>query len=222
MRNLDDHQFDEVFRQNLEPSYDKFDESAWEEMEQKLNGIKPKVKANKTSYMNYLNVSAMVALLGVSAIGFWQTSQNQKAIHQLSTELNELNKANVSTDVESVAVQQKEAFTKPETQVSEGEQLANNEVTIDAAETVPVEVVAKESTIQDKNEQKDQSEPLVASAAKTGTDHPGAEEGIATPTAKYYMLVDGEFIPVMEFDHPGAEQGDSAINQSLETANKAN
>lgn len=206
MRNLDDQQMDELFRESLEPDYKEFDEGAWEEMEQKLNGIKPK-KA-KFSYSRFLNYGAMVALLAVSTVGFLQSNKQQKAIDELSTELDELKKVNVVKTAEPI-MEEPEPAVLHEAPVSVKTEAVSEVVEEKGViETAPVKVEPKEVEVADnKPEQNDDSDPLLAEG-KGDTDFPGAEDVKTTTQAKYYILVDGEFVPVRDIDHPGADEGE--------------
>lgn len=200
MKNLDDQHLDEFFRSDLEPEYDKFDEANWAEMEEKLNGIAP--KATKLSLANIAQYVAIVIMLSISAIAVWQTHEGRKAIDTLSTEVEELKKAQVT---ETVTAQEILPIVEEEPIMVEMTETKPAET---ATKPVVQPIVESKAQIAEVEEQKDNSQ---LSVAETKTDKEAAKpaEEKAT-TAKYYMLVDGEFVPVAEFDHPGAEQGDSA------------
>lgn len=208
---MDDQHFDELFRNDLEPDYDKFDEANWQEMESKLNGIAP--KANPLPLMSIAQYATMVLILGIGAFAFWQISEGNKAIDTLSTEIEELKKA-----------QQVETTTRLATPIviDEPETIVYQEpkVTDKTSQSESVPVAKKEVAVAKVEVQQETIEPKVAEAKAEKEAVKENAQPSATP--KYYMLVDGEFVPVAEFDHPGAEQGDSARGNESITSEASN
>lgn len=208
MRNLDDNNLDELFRNDLEPDYDKFDEANWEEMESKLNGIAPKAK--KLPLMGVAQYAAVLLVLMVGSIVFWQMNESRVAIDTLSNEVLELKKAQeVETMQAIVAPVIEEETTTAEATVSKPK------ITEEKDKAKPVK---GEKTIAKAVEKKESAQPA---EAKVADDKKEQAKPVTSATPKYYMLVDGEFIPVSEFDHPGAEQGDSTHNKSIKDSQQA-
>ncbi len=198
MRNLDDQHLDEFFRNDLEPDYDKFDEANWSKMEERLNGIVPKV--NQLPLINLAQYAAMIIMVAISGFAAWQTYEGRMAISTLSHEVEELKK---SQQVEEVVIQ---AATPNQVEPQTTEQVSFM-VTEQKTEPVEKPVVKENTEVATAKEEKETTQPIVDET--TTKEEPMRASKEKEVTAKYYMLVDGEFVPVAEFDHPGAEQGDS-------------
>ena len=209
MRNTGEENIDKLFQDNLNSGAPEYSEELWNDLEQKLDKTHPAKKSFNS--MQLVLAGVIAGLLLLNGWLFVSLTQEQKAHEALDAEMQQLKveQALIPQEADAALIDHAAVETEISKPSVKGMEAKQPEQVNEVASTVN----AEEETSEPVEELVTVTEePLTADKAEIKVEEPETVEEAKTSEkvqAKYYVVKDGQIIPVKEIDHPGAETGDS-------------